>query len=149
MESASSYAVTLGDLNGDGILDLISAGLAGGGRATVRLGSSQDGLSPLLNFSLKTKADALQAMGPLKRAQENLAKQRGVIGAYQSRVGIAISNLTTGKENFQAAESRIRDADIALEAGNLISSQILQKAASAILAQANQAPALAIQLLKV
>jgi flagellin len=86
-------------------------------------------------------------MGQLQRTQENLAKQRGVIGANQSRIGIALSNLSSSKENFKAAESRIRDADVAAEAGNLIRTQILQQAASSVLAQANQSPQLALVLL--
>ena len=102
----------------------------------------------MLQFSLKTKSDALQSMGMLDRALENLAKQRGTIGASQSRVNIAISNLQTARENFNAAESRIRDADIAAEAGNLVRTQILQQAASSVLAQANQGPALALKLLQ-
>lgn len=62
-------------------------------------------------------------MGILQQAQDNLAKQRGVIGANQSRVAIAINNLNSSKENFAAAESRIRDADVAQEAANLIRTQ--------------------------
>ena len=58
-------------------------------------------------------------------AQNNLSKQRGVIGANQSRVGIAINNLMSTKENFAAAESRIRDADIAADAANLVNEAAL------------------------
>ena len=87
-------------------------------------------------------------MGQLQRAQENLAKQRGVIGANQSRVAIALNSLASSRENFSAAESRIRDADIAAEAGNLIRTQILQQAATSVLSQANQAPQLALTLLR-
>jgi flagellin-like hook-associated protein FlgL len=140
-------AVTLGDLNGDGVLDIVTAD-AGSSTASIMLATTQSGLSPLLNFSLKTKADALQSMGILTNAQNNLSKQRGVIGANQSRVEIAINNLISSKENFAAAESRIRDADIAADAANLVRTQILQQAATAVLAQANQAPALALTLLR-
>ena len=58
------------------------------------------------------------------------------------------NNLSSSKGNFSAAESRIRDADIAAEAGNLIRVQILQQAATSVLAQANQAPQLALTLLR-
>jgi flagellin len=145
-------ALALGDLNGDGVSDVISAGnLSTGstdGKVGILFGQTKDGLGALQSFSLKTKADALQSMGILQRTQDNLAKQRGVIGANQSRVGIAINNLVSTNENFAAAESRIRDADIAAEAANLIRTQILQQAATSILAQANQAPALASTLLR-
>lgn len=149
-ESWLSRTISLGDLNSDGTLDIVTAGLndSMGGGATTRLGITQDGLSPLLEFSLKTKSDALQSMGILTNAQNNLSKQRGVIGANQSRVGIAIDNLMSARENFAAAESRIRDADIAADAANLVRTQILQQAATAILAQANQAPSLVLTLLK-
>jgi flagellin len=148
-EGRRSNALSLGDLNGDGVLDLVTAGYddSVNGYATVRLASTEEGLGALLNFSLKTKSDALQSMGILDRTLENLAEQRGTIGASQSRVNIAISNLQTAKENFAAAESRIRDADVASEAANLVRTQILQQAAASVLAQTNQQPNLALQLL--
>jgi len=149
-ESGFSFALSIGDLNGDGVLDLVTAGRSpsNNGLTTARLGDSEDGLGALLNFSLKTKSDALQSMGMLDRTLQNLAEQRGIIGASQSRVNIAIGNLQAAKENFAAAESRIRDADVASEAANLVRTQILQQAAASVLAQANQVPALALQLLR-
>jgi flagellin len=73
--------------------------------------------------------------------------QRGEIGAFQSRTDVAINVLQVSSENFKAAESRIRDADIADESSRLVRLNILQQAASSVLAQANQQPALAFQLL--
>jgi len=87
-------------------------------------------------------------MGMLDNNLTNLAKQRGVIGSFQSRVQVALNNLTSSKENFKAAESRIKDADIAMESANLTRIQIVQQAGAAVLAQANQAPALALTLLR-
>lgn len=86
-------------------------------------------------------------MNLLDRTLQNLAKQRGTIGASQSRVNIALNNLQTARENFSAAESRIRDADVAQESANLIRTQILQQAAASVLGQANQLPSLALRLL--
>jgi flagellin len=148
-EDKASFALSLGDLNGDGVLDLVAAGYNSSfnGYATIKLGQTEKGLGSMLEFSLKTKADSLQSMGMLDRTLENLAKQRGTIGASQSRVNIAISNLQSARENFAAAESRIRDADIASEAADLTRTQILQQAAASVLAQANQQPQLALQLL--
>jgi flagellin len=150
--SAVSRSVNLGDVNGDGVLDMLTAGFAHNGssnqgQASVLLAQTEEGLGAILEFSLKTKADSLQSMGMLDRTLENLAKQRGTIGASQSRVNIAISNLQSSKENFAAAESRIRDADIASEAADLTRTQILQQAAASVLAQANQQPQLALRLL--
>ena len=116
--------------------------------ATLRLGNSVDGIAPLLPFSLKTLADARQALPVLQRKREQLAAQRGSIGAYQSRIDIARDLLEVSSQNFKAAEARIRDADIADESSRLIRMNILQQAAASVLAQANQQPALALQLLR-
>jgi len=114
----------------------------------VLLGQTREGVAPLLPFALTTQADALQALAPLERKLNQLSAQRGVIGAFQSRLSAAVNVLSGTTENYTAAESRIRDADIALEVADLVRLQIGQQAATAVLAQANQAPALAILLLR-
>ncbi len=148
-EGRTSYALSLGDVNGDGVLDLVTAGFEDDyyGAANSRLGDAVAGVAPLLDFSLETIADARQALPVFKRKREQLAAQRGEIGAFQSRIGVATNVLTVSSENFRAAESRIRDADIADESSRLVRLNILQQAASSVLAQANQQPALALQLL--
>ncbi len=80
-------------------------------------------------------------------AIQSLAQTRGALGATESRLRLAVSNLSVARENFAAAESRIRDLDVAEEAANLTRLTILQNAGAAVLAQANQAPALALKLL--
>ena len=60
----------------------------------------------------------------------------------------AINNLQIARENFNAAESRIRDVDVASEAAELTRTNILQQAAAAMLSQANQQPSLALSLLQ-
>lgn len=147
-ESSSSQALALGDLNGDGILDLVTTGVGSGGRATVRLNLATSGVAPLLPFSLKSLADARQALPGFKKKLDQLAAQRSTIGAFQSRVTSAINTLTSARENYLAAESRITDADMAEETSALVRTQILQKAASAVLAQASQQPQIAIRLLE-
>jgi flagellin len=72
---------------------------------------------------------------------------RGTLGAAQSRLETTIENMSSARENFQAAESRIRDADIAFEAAELMRLNILEQAGTAVLAQANQQPQLVLQLL--
>jgi flagellin len=148
-EAGISHALALGDVDRDGVLDLLTAGAddSSNGSATIRLGRDTEGLGALLGFSLKTRSDAMQAMGMLDQTIANLTQQRGVIGASQSRLNIAVNNIISVRENFVVAESRIRDADIAAEAANLVRVQILQQAATSVLAQANGAPALALQLL--
>jgi flagellin len=139
-----SSRISLGDLDGDGILDLANAGATG---VSIVLGNTREGINPLLDFSLKTKAGALQAMAPLDRKLEKLNAQRGVVGSYQSRLGVSLNILDVGRENFKFAESRIRDADIAGESAMLVKNKILQQAAAAVLSQANQGPTLALALL--
>ncbi len=117
------------------------------GGIAVALGAINGSLRGLGGMSL-TSASA--ARGALIRTRENiqqLAKLRGVYGAAQSRLEVAHSVLTGQVLNGESARSQIMDADIAQEAANLVRTQILQRAASSLLAQANQQPALALQLL--
>ncbi len=147
-ETDNTNSFKLADLNNDGVIDLISVGSSGGsGEMNIRFARTQDGAAPLLEFSLKSRADALQTLSLMKNTQNRLSQQRGIIGSYQSRVGIALQNLQSDRENLQAAESRIRDADIAKESADLVRVRILQQAASSVLAQVNQTPALALKLL--
>jgi flagellin len=87
-------------------------------------------------------------MSMLDRKLGILADQRGQIGAFQSRLETASRALEASSLNYGRAESAITDADVADTTAQLTSSQILTQAATAVLAQANQAPALALSLLK-
>ncbi|RIL11799.1 MAG: hypothetical protein DCC75_01645 [Proteobacteria bacterium] len=142
-------SVALGDLDGDGVLDLVASGYTNNpqDRIYVQSGVTREGLNPMLSFSLATKSDALQAMAMLDRTLSNLSKQRGVIGAFQSRLQAAMGTLITTRENYLAAEGRITDVDVASESAELTRNQILEQTATAILGQANQMPALVLQLL--
>jgi flagellin len=88
------------------------------------------------------------ALDAVNRAVASLASTRGVLGAAESRLKVAISNLSISRENLAAAESRIRDVDVATEAAELTRLNILQQAGASVLAQANQAPSLALSLLR-
>lgn len=87
------------------------------------------------------------ALDAVNAAIVSVTRNRGTLGAAESRLDITIRNLMVARENFTAAESRIRDADVAEEAAKLTRLTILQQAGTAILAQANQQPQLALQLL--
>lgn len=91
---------------------------------------------------------SLNALDAVNAAITSLATTRGVLGATQSRLEVTIRNLEVAKENFASAESRIRDVDVASEAAELTRVNILQQAASSVLAQANQAPGIALTLLQ-
>ncbi len=100
-------------------------------------------------LSAATREDALQSQGRVDAYLSELNAIEGALGAVEARLGTAAGNLRAMMENFRAAESRIVDADIAEESAALVKTQILQQVSSSILAQANQAPALAVQLLSI
>lgn len=98
--------------------------------------------------TLDTHANALLALTAIDTALDTINSTRGNLGASSNRLESTASNLSVGIENTSASESRIRNVDVAQESANLSRNQILQQAASAMLVQANQAPQLALQLLR-
>lgn len=94
------------------------------------------------------QAAAQTALDAVKAAISSLSSARGTLGAMESRLSVSLTNLQTARENFASAESQIRDVDVAFEAAQLTRLNILQQASAAVLAQANQQPALALSLLK-
>ena len=89
-------------------------------------------------MSLGTPDDANRAIGTLDEALKKINKQRADLGAYQNRLEHTVNGLNIGAENLQAAESRIRDTDMAKEMVEFTKNQVLTQAGTAILAQANQ-----------
>jgi flagellin len=94
-----------------------------------------------------SQSAARNALDAVNRAIGSVAAVRGTLGAAESRLQVTITNLLVQKENFASAESRIRDADVAQDASELTRLGILQQAGSAVLAQANQQPSIALTLL--
>ena len=99
-------------------------------------------------ISLTTQSGANSAISALDTAIETVSTTRGQIGAYQNRLDSMINSLGVASENAGAANSRIRDADVAKSVSEMVRTQILQQSTMAVLAQANQAPQMALQLLK-
>ncbi len=91
---------------------------------------------------------ARNALDAVYAAIYSVGASRGILGGIESRLSTAIANLGVARENLVAAESRIRDVDVAEEAANLTRLNILQQAGTSVLAQANQLPSLALQLLR-
>ena len=87
--------------------------------------------------TLEDPGKANQAIGRLDSALKIVSKQRADLGAYQNRFEMAAKGVSVASENLQAAESRIRDTDMAGEMVNYVKNQILDRAGSAMLAQAN------------
>jgi flagellin len=99
-------------------------------------------------ISVATRAGADAAITVIDAAISKVSSERAKIGAVQNRLEHTISNLGTSAENLTAAESRIRDVDMASEMMSLTKSQILSQAGTAMLAQANSRPQTVLQLLR-
>ncbi|MGB4632307.1 MAG: flagellin [Tepidanaerobacteraceae bacterium] len=98
-----------------------------------------------IDVSSQVAAD--KAITVINNAIEKVSTERSKLGAYQNRLEHTIRNLDTSAENLQAAESRIRDVDMAKEMMEFTKQNILMQAATAMLAQANMAPQTVLQLL--
>jgi len=145
--------LSLTSLNG-GAISL--AGVAGNTATGFGTGAT---ISPTLSTStvtgltvsavdLTSQTGSQRALGILDSAIDTVTNSRANLGAYQNRFAAAISNLETTSTNLQASRSRILDTDYAKETTNLAKSQIVQQAATAMLAQANQSAQSVLALLK-
>jgi flagellin len=99
-------------------------------------------------LSLANPDSANRAIGTLDEALKRINKQRADLGAYQNRLEHAIRGIDVGAENLQAAESRIRDTDMAKEMVSYTRDRILSQSGTAMLAQANQKSNSVLQLLQ-
>jgi flagellin len=123
----------------------VQATLASIGLAST--GTSSPTYSVIASSELESQSASRLALDAIRSAIVSVSRSRGTLGAAESRLETTIANLTVARENFQAAESVIRDVDVASESAELTRLSILQQAATAVLAQANQQPRLALQLL--
>jgi flagellin len=99
-------------------------------------------------ISVSTQGAANGAITTINTAINTVSGERSKLGAIQNRLEHTIANLSTSAENLTAAESRIRDVDIAVEMMNFTKYQILSQASTAMLAQANAKPQAVLQLLR-
>lgn len=100
------------------------------------------------NTNINTQEDAQRAITEIDNALTKVVSARSKIGAHVNRLNSTINTLATAEENTTASESRIRDTDIAKETTAMTSAQVAYQANIAILAQANQIPAIALSLLQ-
>jgi flagellin len=115
------------------------------------MGASALGVKDPGDFSVLSLEDAdsaNRAIGTLDAALKMVSKQRAELGAYQNRLETAIQGIDIGAENMQAAESRIRDSNMANEMVEYTKNQIISQAGTAMLAQANQRTQGILQLLQ-
>ena len=138
------------DFNEDGVVDFLVSE-HNGNTTQVYLGGIVAGTSAVSVYQtrpvISDQQSAFSAITTLRGSLANLENEAGAIGSLQSRLSFAARMVATTSDVFRAAEGRIIDADVAFESANLVRTQILQQAASAVLAQANQQPALALMLL--
>jgi flagellin len=114
--------------------DSATLGTGGGGAA-------------LSTIDFSTQAGADTALGILDAAIDDLSGARATVGSAQNRLEITLNNLASAHEQLSAANSRIRDVDVAEETAALTRNQILSQSGVAVLAQANQLPSAALSLL--
>lgn len=100
-----------------------------------------------LNLTKLDKAGMATALSNLDTAINDITARKSLIGSTQNRLESALDTLTTQFENLSSAKSIITDADIAAEASKFTQQQILQQVSTSLLAQANQAPSIALSLI--
>ena len=112
---------------------------------STRIGTTTNSVS---GVSVATVTGARLAIDVLDSAIDDISSQRGDIGAAQNRLNVSIANLGSARENLSAANSRIRDVDVASETAAMTRNNILMQAGISVLAQANQMPSAALSLLR-
>ena len=138
LASSGAAGITLGGTTG---LSAVNMSVT----AVVATSAAGAGVSSL---NLTTVTGSQTALATLDRAINTITDSRASMGAYQNRLTAAVSNLETSSINLQASRSRIMDTDYAKESTSLAKSQIIAQAATAMLAQANQAQQSVLALLK-
>ncbi len=110
--------------------------------------NSKNGHTSAIGFtSINDSTRAKISLGGIRQRIDEISQLQGSFGAVESRLNVAANRLQIDRENFQSAASQITDIDVATESSTLTRTQILQQAATSILAQANQQPQIALQLL--
>ena len=102
---------------------------------------------PKVNGSNWDNASIRKYVEKLDAAIAKISEDRSMLGAYQNRLQSTSENLTVMNENYERSKSQIMDADMAAESANMVKYQVLQQTSAAMLAQANQIPSIALQLL--
>ena len=117
-------------------------------RVTLSVGDMSSTSIGVGGADVSTQDAAKKAIDMVDAAVKTVSMQRAGLGALQNRLEYTVNNLTTTNENLTAAESQIRDTDMATEMINYTKNNILQQASQAMLAQANQQPQAILQLLQ-
>ncbi len=160
-EASSGGAANTGVAPGAGIRLSAGAGLTGGG-LTLQIGDTADEFNKMRvsiedmsakglkinGLDITTEDSASSSIDKIKAAINTVSSTRADLGALQNRLEHTINNLDVSVENLSAANSRIRDTDMAKEMMNYTKMNVLVQSAQAMLAQANQQPQSVLQLLQ-
>ncbi len=141
LASGSSVDVQVGINSGETI------NIAFGQTDSATLGTSAGGAA-LSTIDLSSQGGADTALDIIDQSIDDLSSARASVGASQNRLETTLNVLSSAHENLSAANSRIRDVDVAEETASLTRNQILSQAGVAVLAQANQLPSAALSLLQ-
>ena len=134
--------------SGKGLTFQIGANGVEDQRVTLNVNDMSSSAIGVANADVSTQDAANKAIEMIDDAVKTVSMQRAGLGALQNRLEYTVNNLTTTNENLTAAESQIRDTDMASEMINYTKFNILQQASQAMLAQANQQPQAVLQLLQ-
>jgi flagellin len=144
-------AASAGSAGGIGTAGLVTLQVGTGGTSgnqiTVQLNDIDSSLG-ISGISLTSQSGATSALATLDTAIATIDTDRATFGSTMNRLTYAVDNLTNVSQNAQASRSRIQDTDYAQTTTELARSQIIQQAATAMLAQANQAPQSVLSLLR-
>jgi len=142
-----SMEITISDITASALG--ISSKTAGTGfTSALSVSKGTDNTSVEYALDVSSAANASKAITTIDNAIQTVSSERAKLGAYQNRLEHTIANLGTSSENLTAAESRVRDVDMAKEMMSFSKNNILAQAAQAMLAQANQQPQGVLQLLR-
>lgn len=145
----TSQRFVVGDVNNDGVTDILTTGFVAGGGTGIRLYTQDTIKTNSLDYvNIATQLEARNALDKIKSSMNRIGLERSLLGAHQSRVQTSMNVLKSAAPNTEAARSRIVDVDVAEEAANLVKNQILQTIGGAVLAQANLIAQLVLKLLK-
>ena len=139
---------TEGKLAGNGLTLQVGDTADEYNKVTVSVGNMSSSALGIGNISVADQDKAAAAIDKIKAAINTVSSSRGDLGAIQNRLEHTINNLGVASENMTAAESRIRDVDMAKEMMDFTKNNILTQASQAMLAQANQLPQGVLQLLQ-
>ncbi|NRG27626.1 flagellin [Bacillus circulans] len=145
--TGQSMSLTINDMRASALGITGNAGQAGFTVSNAVTNGTND-VTTEAALNISNKDDASKSLDVIDSAIAKVSSERGKLGAVQNRLDHTINNLSTSSENLTAAESRIRDVDMAKEMMNQTKNSILSQAAQAMLAQANQQPQGVLQLLR-